>query len=155
MRPTELDETTLTKIRDLVEASFGSRDELYAAAESLDDEDHKRVCRRLAEYLAEHATSLQQVLAAGGHDPAGPLDIDGIVAAFFKSIRMQRGAAGVLEAAEQCQRGLKHGYDRAIEGSPNREAEEFLREQRDEVDFGERVLRGIKRSQGERGSDQE
>ena len=153
MRPTELDKTTLAKIRELVEANFGSRDELYAAADSLDDEDRERVCRRLAEHLAGHAAELQQVLAASRSDPAGPLDIDEIVVALFESIKAQRGAAGVLEAAEEAQRDLKRGYDRAIEETPAQEAEGLLRSQRDEVEFGERVLRSMKRSEDERESD--
>lgn len=149
MRPVQLDETTLAGIRELVEANFGSRDELYAAAASVDDEDRQRVCRRLAEHLAGHAAELQQVLAASGTDPAGPLDIDDIVVALFESIKAQRGAAAVVEAAEETQRDLKRGYDRAIKETPSQQAEGLLRGQRDQVDFGERVLRSMKRSEDE------
>jgi hypothetical protein len=155
MRPTEFDETTLAKIRELVEANFGSRDELYAAADSLDGEDRERVCRRLAEHLAGHAAELQQLLAASRSDPAGPLDIDEIVAALFESIKAQRGTVGVLKAAERTQRDLKRGYDRAIEETSAQEAEGLLRSQRDAVEFGERVLRSMKRSEDEREGDSE
>jgi hypothetical protein len=155
MRPRTLDEKTLAEIRKLVEANFGNRDELYVAADSLDDEDRERVCRRLAEHLAGHAAELQQVLAASGSDPAGPLDIDDIVTALFESIKAQRGVAGVLEAAEEAQRDLKRGYDRAIEETPAQEAEGLLRGQRDAVDFGERVLRSMKHPEDERDSDTE
>ena len=36
-----LDKVTLAKIQELIEANFTGRDELYAAAESLDDEARK------------------------------------------------------------------------------------------------------------------
>ena len=147
MRPNEFDKETLKKIQELVEVNFGMRDELYAAAKSLDNKDHERVCHRLAEYLGGHATHLQQLLISSGFDPAQPLDIDEIVNVLFDSIKKQCGTPGVLEAAEEAQRDLKHGYDRVIKESSPEEAKELLRSQRDQVEFTEQVLRSIKQSE--------
>ena len=147
MQPRELDKKTLDKIRELVEANFGGRDELYAAAESLDDQDAERVCRRLAEHLAGHATDLQHILAACGHEVTGPLDIDDIVAALFESIKQQQGAPGIFEVAEGKQRDLKRGYDRAIEETTTEDTKELLRGQRNQIEFAESVLRRMKHSE--------
>ncbi|MBN2292213.1 MAG: hypothetical protein JXM70_07300 [Pirellulales bacterium] len=147
MLPTEIDKKTLDIVQELVEANFGGRDELYAAADSMDKEDSQRICRRLADFLADNAIRLQQMLAASGNEAAGPLDIDAIIAALFKAVKARHGAAGVIEVAEEAQRDLKHGYDRAIEEASEPQAEGVLREQRDRVEFSEQVLRSIKPSQ--------
>ena len=147
MLPIEYDDKTLTVVQELVETNFGIRDELNAAADSVDDEDRQRVCRRLADFLANNAIRLQQMLAASGNEPAEPLDIDAIVAALFKAVKVRHGTAGVIEAAEETQRDLKRGYDRAIEEASEPQAEGVLREQRKQVEFSEQVLRSIKPSQ--------
>jgi uncharacterized protein (TIGR02284 family) len=146
MLPHKLDDTTLRKLQELVEANFAGRDELYAAADSLNDEDRKRVCRRLAEHLAGHAAELQQILAACGADPAGPLDIHATADKLFELAKASRGADGVLDVAESCEKNLKQEYDRAIQDTPNQEAEAMLQGQRDDVEFGEQVMRCMKNS---------
>lgn len=146
MLPNELDDATLRKLQTLVEANFTGRDELYAAAKSLNDEDRKNVCRKLAEHLAGHAAELQQILAACGADPAGPLDTHALAESLFDLTKATRGAHGVLHAAESCERILKQEYDQAIQATGDREAEALLQKQRDDVEFGEQVLRGMKKA---------
>ena len=81
MSPTQLNRIALRKIQELIEANFAGRDELQAAAESLDDDARQRVCRRLANHLASHAAELQQIVTACGAEPAGPLDMEVIACA--------------------------------------------------------------------------
>ena len=76
--PTKLDAKILSEIQKLIEGNFTGRDELYAAAESMDDRSRERICRRLAEHLAANAIELQQLLKESGVEPAGPLDMQSI-----------------------------------------------------------------------------
>ena len=139
-----LDQVTLTEIQKLVEANFAGRDELHAAAEKLDDEARKQVCRRLADHLGGHAAELQQVLLAHGAEPVGPGDIPALADALFDLVKATRGPSGVIGTAEECEHDVKEEYDRAIDAASSKDAEGLLRKQRDEVEFGEKVLRSIK-----------
>ncbi len=47
-------------------------------------------------------------------------------------------------AAAEGERDLKNEYDLAIEETPNQEAKALLDRQREEVEFGEQVLRNLK-----------
>lgn len=143
MPPFELDPQTLSRLQELIEANFTARDELYAAAESLDDEARKKVCRRLAEHLAGYAAELQQVVTASGVEPAGPLEIESVAHSLFGLAKMNRGSAGVLQTAAEGEHNLKQDYDKAIDATTNPAAKNSLRRQRDEVEFGEQVLRGM------------
>ncbi|MBN2292089.1 MAG: PA2169 family four-helix-bundle protein [Pirellulales bacterium] len=144
MLSTHLDKVTTSRIEELIEANFGGRDKLYEAANSMNDENCKQICKQLAERLASHATELQQILYASGHEANDPLEIDYIVKIFFESIKKKCGETGVIQAAEDFQKDLKRGYDRAIEDTAESQAKGTLREQRAEVDFGEKVLHKIK-----------
>lgn len=146
MRPMELNQEALSKIQELIKGNFTGRDELYAAAESLDDDARRRVCRRLAEHLAGHAADLQQIVIASGVDPAGPLDMEAIANALFDVAKANRGDAGVLGAVAEGERNLKDEYDRAIDATNDPHGEDLLRRQRGEVDFAENVLRDMSRA---------
>lgn len=139
----ELGEGTLSKIQKLIEANFTGRDELYAAAESSDDEARKQICCQLAAHLADHAVHLQQIVASSGVDPAEPLDVNEIASALFDLAKANRGETGVLQVAAEGERNLKEEFDRAIETTPDQEAKALLDKQRDNVEFGEQVLRNI------------
>lgn len=140
----ELNPETLVKIQQLIVANFAGRDELYAAAQSLDDSARQQVCRRLAEHLAGHAVELQQILTASGQKPAGPLDLDYIAHALCESAKKSRGEQGVLATAAERERVLKEDYDRALNTMSHPQAENVLRRQREEVEFGEQVLHGMR-----------
>ena len=152
MRPTNLDSRTLSNIQKLIESNFKGRDELYAAAESVDSESRERICQRLAEHLAANAIELQQIVTASGVQPAGPLDTEAIAYELFDLVKLNRGEAGVLDAAAKSERSLKKDYDVAIDRTADREAEALLRKQRADVEFGEQVLRNIEKplTEGER-----
>lgn len=153
MRPANLDDKTLAKIQALIEANFSGRDELYAAGKSVDDKARELICRRLAAYLAANAIELQQIVAASGVDPAGPLDTEALARKLLDLAKSNRGESAVLRAAAEGEHSLKEEYDEAIEVIPDREAEAILRRHRDEVEFGEQVLRSIDNpsAEGEKG----
>ena len=136
----EMDERTLATVQELIEANLTRRDELYAAAASLDDRARQHVCRRLAEHLAGHAAELEQLVTIHGAEPAQPLDIESIASALFRLAKANRGDAGVLEAAAEGERHLIRDYDSALEGMTNHEAKNALRRQSEYVEFGEQVL---------------
>ncbi|HEX5102610.1 MAG TPA: hypothetical protein VFV87_02285 [Pirellulaceae bacterium] len=139
----ELQPETLEQIQQLIVANFAGRDELYAAADTLDDGARRDVCRRLAEFLAGHAVELQQILKANGQAPAGPVAVDPIATAFFDSAQCSRGQVGVLAAAAERERDLKEGYQHALEKVSHPSAENVLRRHQKEVEFVEQVLRGM------------
>jgi uncharacterized protein (TIGR02284 family) len=139
----ELNREALDQIQKLIEANFSGRDELYAAARSLDHEARRKVCRRLAEHLAGHAAELQQIVTACGVQAASPLDVDEIAYALFELARVNRGETGVLEAAAEGEQNLRQDYDQALDEVSNPAAENMLRRQRRGVEFGEQVLRGM------------
>ena len=144
MTPYHLNQTTLAKIRELIEANFAVRDELYAAAESLDDEARKKVCRRLADHLGGHAAELQQILLSTNSDVVDVADVDFVdyiaEQTFLTMVRELHGSARVIAAVEQSERNLKGKYDEALQSVPEREAEGVLERQRSDVEFGEQVL---------------
>jgi uncharacterized protein (TIGR02284 family) len=139
----ELNPRTLDTIQQLISANFAGRDELYAAASSLNNEARQSVCRRLAELLAGHAVELQQILTASGEHPVGPLDVNSLAQALFESAKRSRGEPGVLDAAAEREHTLKADYDRALDDLSHSQAENVLKRQREDVKFGEDVLRGM------------
>ena len=136
MVPHNMPPEALDRIQKLVEANFAGRDELYAAAESLDDERRKAVVRQLADHLANHAIELQQIVTANGEKALGPEDIDSIADALFDLVKANSGPAGVIAAAEQCEQNVVEQYDKAIAATKNPDTEGMLRRQRDEAKFG-------------------
>jgi hypothetical protein len=110
MRNHRLGDATLAKIRELIEANFAGRDELYAAAETLDDEARKKVCRRLAEHLAGHAVELEKIALASSEDIdiADVEFIDYIAEeAFLHMVKELHGSSRVIASVEQCEHNLK------------------------------------------------
>ena len=112
-------------------------------AGSLENEDHVRVCMRLADALAGHAAELQQMVAAAGSHPPGPQDLVLQTQSALEQAKATNGCTGVLAVAERTERDLKQGYDRALQVTCDREAEGVLGRHRSDVEFGEQVLRCI------------
>ena len=149
MRLKNLDDKTLSKIQEMVEVTFAGRDKLYSAANHLDDEERREICRQLADHLAGHAAQLQQILTASGNDPKGPLDIHAIVDVLLESVCAHSGDSGVLDAAEKYTHEVKEDFDQAIEEIPDPDAREVLQHHRNGVEFGARVLRNLERPESE------
>ena len=140
----ELNSETLDKIQKLIVANFAVRDELYAAAASLDHDARQQVCNRLAEHLAGHAVELQQILIASGQTPAEPLDLHVMAQAVYEWAKKSHGEPGVLDTAANRERDLKENYDQALDDMSHPQAENVLQRQRKEVKFGEQVLDGMR-----------
>jgi uncharacterized protein (TIGR02284 family) len=143
MKPSNLETTTLASIQRLIEDNFTGRDELHAAAGSLDDESRARACRRLAEHLTANAIELQQIVKANGEAPAADRDMGAISQALFDLAKLNRGESAVLAAAAEGERSLKNDYDLAIEAIVDPEAIAVLQRHRAEVKCGEEMLRDM------------
>ena len=98
MRLTNLNSKTLAKIQKMIEANYCGRDELYSAAEFVDDQARERICRRLADYLAANAIELQQIVAASGVDPAGPLGHGGHCSQAFRPGKVESRRGGSVKS---------------------------------------------------------
>jgi hypothetical protein len=71
------------------------------------------------------------------------LDVESIANALFDLAKSNRGELGVLRTAAHGEHSLKQDYDQAIEATGDVEAEATLSKQRDQVEFGEEVLRNM------------
>jgi hypothetical protein len=70
IHPHSLDSQTIERLRDLVAATYGGRDDLYQAAANLEDVELAAICRKLADNLAGNSAYLAQILAMHGEPPA-------------------------------------------------------------------------------------
>ena len=140
-----MDRSTLPCLQELIHVNFAARDELYAAAASVDDEGYKIICQRLAGQLASHAVELQQVVLANEGNPGDCDDTFRTAEILFDGVKRDRGEAGVIAAAEECERNVRQEYNRAIESTSDLEVAGLLRRQCDNVEFGEHVLRSVAR----------
>lgn len=133
----------IRRIEELIDASFAGRDELYAAAETLDNDQRTNICRQLADHLAAHATELQQLLKINGEDLQPPIDMYSVAESYFCLAKRRGGEAGVLSAAAECEREVKEKFDNAIEQTQDGDTSGLLERQRDDIEFGEDVLRSM------------
>lgn len=162
MLPHTLSESTLAKIRALIEANFAGRDELYAAMETLDDDMKKNMCQRLAEHLADHAAELEQILLANAENAEGHYDLNDIEfidqlseRTFLEMVKDLHGEQRVVAAIEQCERKLKELYDRLLASTPEPEAEGVMQRHRKDVEFGEQVLHTMQNSSATKSAESE
>lgn len=139
----ELAPQEMREMQRLIESNFTGRDELYAAAQFLDDEFKGHLCRYLGEILAGNAIELRQFLTRCGIDPAEPLDVEEVARLLFTLAKSNRGEQGVLCVAVEGEENLKTDYDRAIHATGEPAARTMLRRQREKVEFGQRLLRRI------------
>jgi hypothetical protein len=135
-----LNDQNLDTIQCLIEANRECRDELYAAAELLDDEPGKNVCRRLAEYLAGHVVDLQQLVIACDTAPAEPQDVELLPNLLFHLAKDVQGESGVLDVAAEGARELVEDYDDALEEVSDSPTWSILLKQRARVDLSEHIL---------------
>ncbi|NLY00038.1 MAG: hypothetical protein GXY83_28400 [Rhodopirellula sp.] len=66
----------------------------------------------------------------------------------MRFLREQKRDKGVLSAAKEVERGLRDQYDTTIAATENAEAQALLTKQKEEVEFGEKVLRHIAKEEG-------
>jgi uncharacterized protein (TIGR02284 family) len=146
IHPGTLDSETVQRLRRLVAATYGGRDELYAAADKLGDRDLAAICRKLADDLAGHTAYLEQVIVMHGQEPGFQ---DAVASALseeiMKVLRQSPGDQGVVLAAERGQGQLRRQYDETISATGDPEAQSVLGQQRKHIEFAERVLRQVAR----------
>jgi len=144
-------QATLQHIVALIQANFAGRDDLYAAADALGSSTLSLICRRLAEDLASNAIELQQMALAAG---IGEVDINdigsGLQAELMETLGQREGDIAVLEEVEACEQLIEHEYDQAIEQSAG-DVEDVLRRQRNNVHFGQSLVRELRSSNDQRG----
>ncbi len=93
-------------------------------------------------FLASHASELQQLLLASGAKPVSKEEIPEIAeTALLELLRAANGARGVMAAAEHHEHAVKDAYDVAVQSATDPDAKAILERQREDVEFGERVLR--------------
>lgn len=147
-----IEPTTIQRVRELIRGNFATRDELYAAAEALSDDDLAEICRSLADKLGGHVAHLQQLLMAAGKEPVETTSADSVSRhlqeVVINLLNRRHGQGAVLSEAKAAEQKLKEVYDGAIEAVPNAEVEGVLRQQREEVAFGETVLDKVQQSNG-------
>ena len=142
----DLSPKIIRRVQELVDASYAGRDELYAAADTLDDDKRSKVCRQLADHLAGHAAELQQLLLANEENTVEPLDMYSVAETFFTLAKNRHGEAGVLNVAEACERVVGERFDSAIDSLQDGDTTALLQRQRDTIEFGENVLRSMQDS---------
>ncbi|MEZ6097811.1 MAG: hypothetical protein R3E01_02455 [Pirellulaceae bacterium] len=139
------DRSTVDSIQDLLSELFGARDTLGAAAEVLADADDRYICRKLSFQLGGYAADLQQIVSASGVQPAGPRS-DHDARQSLSSIQKHIGPNGVLDTAEQTEQMLTEKYEQTMGHLNDPEVTGLLERQREDVEFGDRILRRLKAS---------
>jgi uncharacterized protein (TIGR02284 family) len=142
---TQIDQSTLDLVQDLIRTNLVSRDSLYAAADKLDGPALQRVCRRLADELGGHVADLQQLLLGRGQKPVGPEDelVKKLRFVVLEVLQQRPTAQDVVIEAEGRARWLKKEYDAAIAQAEDRQIKSLLHLQRKNAEFGGEVLEAI------------
>jgi uncharacterized protein (TIGR02284 family) len=144
MRPYSLNPETIAQLRQLVATNYAGRDDLYAAAEQLDDEDLSAICHKLADDLAGHTAFLEQIIVMHGAEPGFEENIASTLSEeIMQLLRKGRGDQGIVSAVQEKQGQLREKYDETIAATDNPEAQSILEQQKKDVDFAERVLRQV------------
>lgn len=69
IRQHSLDSETIARLRQLVVSAYSGRDDLYAAAKQLTDQDLSVICRKLADDLGGNTAVLEQIIVMQGAEP--------------------------------------------------------------------------------------
>jgi uncharacterized protein (TIGR02284 family) len=142
--PGSFNPETIARLRRLVEATYGGRDDLYAAAKQLNDDDLSAICRKLADELAGNTTFLQQIILIHGAEIGSEkAAVSALGDEIMKFLRKGRGDQGIIAAVQQEQSELREKYDAAIADTAEAEMKAILQQQQKSVDFAERVLRQV------------
>lgn len=137
------DPTTVDRLQELLDGIFTTRDQFYAAADSLADGDERYICRWLGNRLGGHAADLQQIITASGVRPTLPQS-QRDRGEIFETIQTQAGDRGVLNAVNRVEQLLTEKYDRTIERVADQQVAGLLSRQREESQFADCVLRKLK-----------
>ncbi len=146
MRPHPIDSRTIERLRGLVAAMYGGRDELYAAADHLGNDDLKAICRTLADDLADDTAYLEQIIVSHGREPGFKQSVTSALSEeIMRLFREGRGEEGVVSKAKQGQSELRERVDETIGATGDAEVQSLLDLQKQHIEFAERVLRQASR----------
>jgi uncharacterized protein (TIGR02284 family) len=144
IHPYSLDPETIAQLRQLVATNYAGRDDLYTAAEHLDDEDLSAICRKLADDLAGNTAFLEQIIVMHGAEPGFAEKVAFTLGEeIMQFLRSGRGDQSIVSAMQDKQGQLREKYDETIAATDNPEAQSILEQQKKDVDFAERVLRQV------------
>ena len=147
MRPHPIDPDTIDRLRKLVAAMYGGRNELYAAAGQLSNEDLAAICQSLADDLAGDTAYLEQIIVSNGRQPGFDEAVtSALCEQIMKLFRERGGDEGIVSKAKQAQCELRQVVDETIGATCDPEVQWLLDQQRRHVDFAERVLRQAARA---------
>jgi uncharacterized protein (TIGR02284 family) len=143
-RPHSLDSETIARLRQLVVSTYSGRDDLYAAAKQVTDQDLKAICRKLADDLAGNTAYLEQIIAMQGAEPGVKEALASVLGEeIMELLRKARSDQGVVSAVQQGQGALREQYDATIAATSDAETQSVLQDQKEDVAFAERVLRHV------------
>lgn len=141
---------TLERLRQLIQASLASRDDLNAAARALDDEELAELCRRLATDHEQHAAELQRYLLAAGEEFEQPDLLESRLQADLVALLKEKcGDNAVLEDAQACEETLKNHYDVAAKEANVPVLGKIFERHREEVEFGEQLIEVVREAEGD------
>ena len=141
IHPHSLDPQTIERLRELVIATYTGRDDLYLAADHLNDEELAAICRKLADDLAGNSAHLEQIIVMHGEKPGSDEKIRAVLGhEIMKFLREHGRDTAILSAAKETQKELRGQYDATIAATGDSEAQGVLKKQRRDVEFAERVL---------------
>jgi hypothetical protein len=121
------------RARGLIDATYGGRDDLCAAASRLSDEQLSEICRRLADDLAAQPAYVERL----GLGPGAATNwLSAAILRFFQD----RARCRVLTAAGGGTGGTADHYDIAIAATGDPQARALLRAQSDHLTFAERIF---------------
>ena len=136
------DHTTIDQLQELLDDVFAARDELYAAADLIEEADRRFICRWFADRLGGHAAFLQQVVAASGVAPVDPRTERGQLN-IRAACQSEAGDGAVLDVAARIEHVLNERYAVAINCLADQQVASLLAEQREELEFADCVLRSV------------
>lgn len=142
MRPHPIDSETIEQLRRLVVAMYGGRNELYAAAGHVSNDDLREICRKLADDLAGDAAYLEQIIVSHGREPGFNEAVTSALSdQIMQLFRDRRGDEGVVSQAKQAQTEVRERVDETIDATADTEVKSLLDQQKQHIEFAERVLR--------------
>ncbi len=142
MRPHPIDDPTIERLRQLAVAMYGGRDELYAAASHLSNDDLAAICRTLADDLAGDTADLEQIIVSHGREPGFEEAVTSALGEEIMILFRERGGdEGVVSKAKQAQAELREVVDETIGATADPEVQALLDQQKRHIEFAGRVLR--------------
>ncbi len=124
IRPHSLDPETILRLRLLAATTYSGRDDLYAAASQVSNEDLAIICRRLADDLAGNTAFLEQIIAIHGAEPGFKEAVASALGEeIMRLLREGHGDHGVISVVQAEQRSLRGEYEATIAATHDAEAQ--------------------------------